>query len=124
MKAKSVYDPVREATVMYRAKRRISQRQLAEMVGVSQATICDWERPGGCVMREEAMTRLLDLLDIETPQPIQRRQPSIIMAERLRALVDFLESPVFSERQKVEEIKRVVESLQDIMSVLMDSAGK
>lgn len=121
----SIYDSLREATVLYRAKHRVSQRSMAEQIGCTQASLSAWEKPGGTVLREDYLTRLMELLGIQWEGSVPYSQGtgiSHLIAGKLTALVEYLESPLLSEESKLRELSSVIKSINDSLTAVRNRA--
>lgn len=60
-----LYEELRDLTRVYMARHSMSQKRMAEALGVSQPTVRTWafeSAAGGTVLNEAAMEKLVDLL--------------------------------------------------------------
>lgn len=130
-----IYDRLRDATIEYRHRHRLSQRKMAQRIGTSQAALSGWEQPGGTVLKEQPLTKLLELLGVEflipqegnvnqSPTKGEPDRPSFLIADKLEALVKYLRSGAVTETEKIRELKVVIKGVYDALDSIRKAGDK
>lgn len=113
---------IRLATQDYRLK------QIAEAIGCSPQHLSTFMSGGpfGSEFTDAAQVWLKKVGYWEVPPP-SKATPTLLIAQKLRALADFLDSPFFPAHTKVTEfaaaIKSYYDSLDSIVAAMNESAN-
>lgn len=105
--SRSFIQDLRGATILYRSHNGLSQEELGARLGVSRSAIGGFER-GDTLLGEEPLDRLIALM----------RSPLAVMADELRNLADFINSPDIEEDMRRKRLFRQVPELQVLMESL------
>lgn len=77
------------------------------------------------MLSEDYLARLMEILGIEwggSVPYVQSEGISHLIAGKLKALVEYLESPLLSEESKIRELTSIMKSINDSLTAVRDRA--